>query len=72
MTVREYAIVERISLGTAYRRLWEGRARGTKVDGQWQILPRTPGGAAEAVNPELPRNRKTLEPGLLLHQEVTK
>jgi hypothetical protein len=37
MTVREYASVERISLGTAYRRLWEGRVKGVKIDGRWVI-----------------------------------
>lgn len=37
ISVRDYAIKEGISLGTAYRRLWEGRVRARKRDGRWRI-----------------------------------
>jgi hypothetical protein len=39
MTVREYAAKERISLGTAYRRIWEGRVTAHQVLGRWVITP---------------------------------
>lgn len=38
LSVREYAITEGISLGTAYRRLWEGRVQAAKCDGRWVIV----------------------------------
>lgn len=38
MELREYASKEHISLGTAYRRIWEGRIRATKHYGRWVIL----------------------------------
>jgi hypothetical protein len=37
ISLREYAAKEGISLGTAYRRLWEGRVSATKCDGRWLI-----------------------------------
>jgi hypothetical protein len=43
MTVRDYAIQKRITMGTAYRRLWEGRVRAKKFLGRWLILPETSG-----------------------------
>jgi hypothetical protein len=39
MTVREFAVMEGISLGQVYRRLWEGRLCATKIDGRWLITP---------------------------------
>jgi hypothetical protein len=42
VTVREYATHERISLGTAYRRLWEGRVPAMKRDGCWVVSPEAP------------------------------
>jgi len=45
MSVRSYAIKEGVSLGTVYRRLWEGRIDATKRDGRWLILPSASGGA---------------------------
>lgn len=39
MTVREYARQHRISLGSAYLRIWEKRVRAMKIDGRWSILP---------------------------------
>jgi hypothetical protein len=47
ISIREYAIREGISLGTAYRRVWEGRASAAKRDGRWGILTPTPGDTAE-------------------------
>jgi hypothetical protein len=41
ISVREYAIKEGISLGTAYRRLWEGRAAARKCEGRWVVTPRS-------------------------------
>jgi hypothetical protein len=37
MTVRMYAAREEISLGTAYRRLWQGQIRARKIYGRWVI-----------------------------------
>lgn len=37
MEVRDYASKEQISLGTVYRRIWEGRVRATKRYGRWVI-----------------------------------
>ena len=39
MTLRDYALQEGITMGTAYRRLWEGRVRATKFYGRWLIDP---------------------------------
>jgi hypothetical protein len=41
MTVRDYAIQQGITIGTAYRRLWEGHVHATKFYGRWVILPTT-------------------------------
>lgn len=41
ISVRDYVTKEGISLGTAYRRLWEGRAHATKCDGRWVVTPRS-------------------------------
>ena len=41
ISLRDYAAKEGISLGTAYRRLWEGRVSATKCDGRWLILTST-------------------------------
>lgn len=43
ITLRDYAIQEGITMGTAYRRLWEGRVQATKFYGRWVILPGTSG-----------------------------
>jgi hypothetical protein len=40
LTLREYASRERITLGTAYRRIWEGKVHATQVFGRWLISPR--------------------------------
>jgi len=37
ISVRTYATKEGISLGTVYRRLWEGRVHAIKRDGRWLI-----------------------------------
>lgn len=42
MTVREYAVKERISLGSAYRRIWEGRVQAHQILGRWVITPEHP------------------------------
>jgi hypothetical protein len=39
MTVREYAESEGISIGAAYRRLWEGRVNARQLYGRWLITP---------------------------------
>ena len=39
MTVREYAAREGITLGTVYRRIWEGQVNATQVYGRWLISP---------------------------------
>jgi len=49
ISIREYAENEGISLGTAYRRVWEGRASATKRDGRWVILTGTPGRNPDSV-----------------------
>jgi len=38
ITVREYAAKKRITLGTVYRRIWEGNVSATKLYGRWLIL----------------------------------
>lgn len=43
ITVRDYARKEGITLGTAYRRLWEGQINATKLLGRWVIV------SAEAI-----------------------
>jgi hypothetical protein len=47
MAVREYATKERISLGSAYRRIWEGRVQAHQVLGRWVITPDHPSQAGE-------------------------
>jgi hypothetical protein len=42
MTVREYAAKEGITLGTAYRRIWEGQVRAEQFYGRWLISPSAP------------------------------
>lgn len=37
ITVRDYARKEGITIGTAYRRLWEGQVRAIKVLGRWVV-----------------------------------
>jgi len=37
LTVREYARQEGITIQAAYRRLWEGRARGRQFLGRWLV-----------------------------------
>ncbi len=40
MTVREYAAKEGITLGTAYRRIWEGQVKAEQLYGRWLISPK--------------------------------
>jgi hypothetical protein len=37
MTIREYARAEGITLGTAYRRVWQGQVEAEQVYGRWLI-----------------------------------
>ena len=39
LTLREYAAREKISLQTAYRRIWEGRVTARQFYGRWLISP---------------------------------
>ena len=39
LTVREYAAKEGITLGTAYRRIWEGQVKAEQFLGRWLITP---------------------------------
>jgi hypothetical protein len=39
MTVREYAAKEGVTLGTAYRRIWEGQIKAEQFYGRWLIAP---------------------------------
>ena len=39
LTLREYAAREKISLQTAYRRIWEGRVAARQFYGRWLISP---------------------------------
>lgn len=52
MTVREYALKEGITLGTAYRRIWEGSVKAEQLLGRWLILPESkqPTGRNTKVN----------------------
>jgi len=51
MTVREYALKERITLGSAYRRIWEGRVDAHQLLGRWVINPDDhPGKVAPETN----------------------
>jgi hypothetical protein len=50
LTVREYAAKEGITLGTAYRRIWEGQITAEQFYGRWLISP--------AEKPEPPAVRK--------------
>ena len=38
MTIRTYAAREEISLGSAYRRVWQNQVDAMKIDGAWQIF----------------------------------
>jgi hypothetical protein len=40
LTLRQYANQEGISLGSAYRRVWEGRVSAKQVLGRWVIEPK--------------------------------
>ena len=42
LAVREYAVKEGITLGTAYRRIWEGQVSARQVYGRWLISPNEP------------------------------
>jgi hypothetical protein len=61
MTVREYAAHERISLGTAYRRLWEGRVPAMKHDGCWIVTPDAP--ETNTIQRDSLLHGNSLEPG---------
>jgi hypothetical protein len=63
MTVRDYATQEGITLGTAYRRLWEGRLNASKFDGRWLIEPE--GVRAHPAVPEAPRSHRATNSTLL-------
>jgi hypothetical protein len=39
MTLREYAAREKITLQTAYRRIWDGRVNARQLYGRWLISP---------------------------------
>jgi hypothetical protein len=39
LTVREYAAREGITLGTAYRRIWERQIKAEQFYGRWLISP---------------------------------
>jgi hypothetical protein len=39
MTVREYATRERVTMGTVYRRIWEGHVKAEQIYGRWLISP---------------------------------
>ncbi len=49
LTVREYAAREGITLGTAYRRIWEGSVKAEQFLGRWLILPDKAQSASEAA-----------------------
>lgn len=40
LTLRKYAAQEGISLGTAYRRIWEGKVAAHQILGRWVIEPK--------------------------------
>ncbi len=39
ITVREYAAQKGVTLGTAYRRIWEGQIKAEQFYGRWLISP---------------------------------
>ena len=39
LTLRQYATQEGISLGTAYRRIWEGKVQARQILGRWIVEP---------------------------------
>jgi len=39
LTLREYAAKEKITLQTAYRRIWEGRVNARQIYGRWLVSP---------------------------------
>jgi hypothetical protein len=38
LTVREYAMKEGVTLGTVYRRIWEGQVAARQMYGRWLIF----------------------------------
>lgn len=38
LSVREFALKEKLSLGSVYRRLWQGQLNARKEDGRWVIV----------------------------------
>jgi hypothetical protein len=55
LTVREYAMKEGVTLGTAYRRIWEGQVVARQMYGRWLISPGNGAeqdGAATHAQPE--------------------
>jgi hypothetical protein len=62
MTVRDYAIQQGITIGTAYRRLWEGHVHATKFYGRWLIEPeedvRAHSAAPEALRSDRAKNSR--------------
>jgi len=48
-TIREYAAEQHISLGAAYRRVWEGRVEAQQILGRWLITKAT--GEAKSTEP---------------------
>lgn len=63
MTLRDYAIQEGITMGTAYRRLWEGRVGATKFYGRWLIEAKDV--RARSAVPEAPRSDRETNSALL-------
>jgi hypothetical protein len=49
MTVREYAAKEGITIGTAYRRIWEGQVKAEQFYGRWLISPSSEQSAHKAA-----------------------
>jgi hypothetical protein len=56
ITVREYATKERITLGSAYRRIWEGRVDAQQLLGRWVINPNDHAGEVAPETDELARS----------------
>ena len=53
LSVRQFALKEKLSLGSVYRRLWQGQLRATKLDGRWLILSETAGRGNTGVDGEV-------------------
>jgi len=49
LTVREYARQQRISLQTAYRRIWQGQVSAQQFYGRWLIMPDKEQAVAESA-----------------------